>query len=107
MVQWYPDRHFVRTLTGSEAFPALRLIYLAGEPVYKPDVAYVVPAVSPVPTASALSHALRAQLPAYIDRLPLCSWTPCPSPHSVTRLLAEIEALAEDDVPRRLADEAP
>ena len=31
-------RHFVRTLTGNEAFPALRLIYLAGEPVYKPDV---------------------------------------------------------------------
>ena len=31
-------RHFVRTLTGDTAFPALRLIYLAGEPVYKPDV---------------------------------------------------------------------
>ena len=31
-------RHFVRTLTGNEAFPALRLLYLAGEPVYKPDV---------------------------------------------------------------------
>jgi amino acid adenylation domain-containing protein len=31
-------RYFVRTLTGNAAFPALRLIYLAGEPVYKPDV---------------------------------------------------------------------
>jgi amino acid adenylation domain-containing protein len=32
-------RHFVRTLTGSAAFPAVRLLYLAGEPVYTPDVA--------------------------------------------------------------------
>jgi len=31
-------RHFVSTLTGDERFPKLRLIYLAGEPVYKKDV---------------------------------------------------------------------
>jgi len=31
-------RHFARTLTGEERFPKLRLIYLAGEPVYKKDV---------------------------------------------------------------------
>ncbi|MDH3604742.1 MAG: non-ribosomal peptide synthetase, partial [Candidatus Tectomicrobia bacterium] len=31
-------RHFVRTLTGDEAFPALKLIYLAGEPIYTRDV---------------------------------------------------------------------
>jgi acyl-coenzyme A synthetase/AMP-(fatty) acid ligase len=32
-------RHFASTLTGERNFPALRLIYLAGEPVYKRDVA--------------------------------------------------------------------
>ena len=31
-------RTFVRTLTGGKRFPQLRLIYLAGEPVYKKDV---------------------------------------------------------------------
>ena len=31
-------RHFASTLTGEERFPKLRLIYLAGEPVYKNDV---------------------------------------------------------------------
>ena len=31
-------RHFVRTLTGAEQFPALRLVVLGGEAVYKPDV---------------------------------------------------------------------
>jgi amino acid adenylation domain-containing protein len=31
-------RHFVRTLTGAEHFPALRLVVLGGEAVYRPDV---------------------------------------------------------------------
>ena len=31
-------RHFVRTLTGTETFPRLRLIRLGGEPVSKHDV---------------------------------------------------------------------
>ena len=31
-------RHFAATLTGTEAFSALRLIYLAGEPVHRSDV---------------------------------------------------------------------
>ena len=31
-------RHFTASLTGAEAFPKLRLIYLGGEPVYKKDV---------------------------------------------------------------------
>jgi amino acid adenylation domain-containing protein len=31
-------RHFASTLTGEESFPKLRLIYLAGEPVYRKDV---------------------------------------------------------------------
>jgi amino acid adenylation domain-containing protein len=32
-------RHFVSTLTGKEEFPKLRAIVLAGEPIYKSDVA--------------------------------------------------------------------
>ena len=31
-------RHFVRTLTGAERFPALRLVVMGGEAVYKSDV---------------------------------------------------------------------
>jgi amino acid adenylation domain-containing protein len=31
-------RHFIATLTGQEAFPMLRLIYLGGEPVSKQDM---------------------------------------------------------------------
>ncbi len=31
-------RHLVRTLSGHETFEALKLIYLAGEPIYKRDV---------------------------------------------------------------------
>jgi amino acid adenylation domain-containing protein len=31
-------RYFVKTLTGEEVFPKLRLIWLGGEPIYKSDV---------------------------------------------------------------------
>ena len=31
-------RHFISTLDGNEQFPKLRLVYMAGEPVYKRDV---------------------------------------------------------------------
>ena len=31
-------RHFISTLDGKEQFPELRLVYMAGEPVYKRDV---------------------------------------------------------------------
>jgi amino acid adenylation domain-containing protein len=31
-------RHFISTLDGKEQFPKLRLVYMAGEPVYKRDV---------------------------------------------------------------------
>ena len=34
-------RHFVRTLTGAERFPALRLVVMGGEAVYKADVELV------------------------------------------------------------------
>ena len=31
-------RHFITTLDGTEKFPKLRLVYMAGEPLYKKDV---------------------------------------------------------------------
>jgi len=31
-------RHFVRTMTGEETFPKLRLVFISGEPLYKRDV---------------------------------------------------------------------